>query len=139
MALWSAYDPMREMRRIHSEMSRLFDDTARAPAGFPAINVYADQHGAAITAEIPGVSQETLDVSVHRDTVTIRGERSDAPEGARGAHRRERRQGRFARTLTLPFPVDPDAVEAHLENGTLRLSLKRPEADKPRRIQIASA
>ena len=93
----------------------------------------------AITAEIPGVGQDDLDVSVHRDTVTIRGKREDAPEGARAAQRRERRQGSFARTVTLPFPVDPGAVEAHLENGTLRLSLKRPEADKPRRIPIASA
>ena len=62
----------------------------------------------------PASARDDLDFSVHRDTVTIRGERKDAPEGARAAKRRERRQGSFARTVTLPFPVDPDAVEAHL-------------------------
>ena len=57
-------------------------------------------------------------------------------EEAEAYHRRERRGGAFSRTIQLPFRVDPDRVEAQLENGVLRLSLQRPEEDKPRRIAI---
>ena len=59
-----------------------------------------------------------------------------AAEDARAYHRRERRGGAFTRTIQLPFRVDPERVEAQLENGVLRLSLQRPEEDKPRRIAI---
>jgi HSP20 family protein len=119
-------------------VNRLFQTAVPSAAtGFPPINVYASRDGVAITAELPGISEDELDISVHRDTVTLTGERKD-PEGSEGKkyHRRERGGGRFARTLSLPFQVDPEKVDARLENGILRLSLQRPESDKPRRIQL---
>ena len=134
-------DPTREMRRLQSEMNRLFRSAAPSTAaGFPPMNVYASQDGIAITAELPGVAEDELEISVHRETVTLSGERKD-PQDVRGSeegrfHRRERGRGRFSRTLSLPFHVEPENVEAHLENGVLRLSLQRPESDKPRRIQL---
>src|SRR3954451_11000688 len=79
----------REPRRLQEEMERL-TRSATAPQGFPAINVYAHQDGIVITAELPGVNEGDLDISVHRDTVTLRGERQDQTE-AQGYHRRERR------------------------------------------------
>ena len=103
------------------------------------MNVYANQDGVVITAELPGVNAESLDASVHRDTVTLRGERRDEAEGVRAYHGRERRQGRFARTFSLPFQVDPDKVEAEMTDGVLRLTLQRPEQDKPRRISVRSS
>lgn len=133
-------DPFREMRRLQSEMNRLFQNaTSTSTGGFPAVNVYANQDGVVITAELPGVNSEGLDVSVHRDTVTLRGERRDEAEDARGYHRRERRQGGFARTFSLPFQVDPDKVEAEMRDGVLRLTLQRPEQDKPKRISVRSS
>lgn len=136
-------DPFRELRRLQDEMSRLLQAAPPgAASGFPAMNVHAGPDGVAVTAEMPGVAREDLEISVHRDTVTLRGERR-APEGAgggdaKGYHRRERGQGRFVRTLSLPFQVDPDRVEATLSDGVLRLSLQRPESDKPRTIAIAA-
>src|SRR3954465_6705952 len=128
--------PFRDLRRLQEEMERL-TRSAIAPQGFPAINVYAHQDGIVITAELPGVNEDELAISVHRDTVTLRGERQDQIE-AQGYHRRERRSGPFGRTFSLPFQVDPERVEAKLLNGILTLTLNRPEQDKPKRIRVSA-
>lgn len=129
-------DPFRGMRRLQNELNRMAErGTARAPE-FPAVNAYANPDGVVITAELPGVKSEDLDVSVHRDAVTLSGERQTDTQESKGYHRRERRQGRFVRTLSLPFMVDPKGVEAAINNGVLRLELPRAEEDKPRRIKV---
>jgi HSP20 family protein len=134
--LWGA-DPFGEIRRLQDEVNRLFASTrVGAPQGFPAVNVYAHEDGIALTAEMPGVKAEDLDISVFRETLTLRGRREERPTDAKGYHRRERGQGEFARSVTLPFRVDPERVEANLQNGVLRLSLHRPEEDKPRKITV---
>ncbi len=127
----------RDLRRLQEEMDRL-TRSASTPQGFPAINVYAHQDGIVITAELPGVKEDDLDITVHRDTVTLRGERRDPISEARGYHRRERRTGPFGRTFSLPFNVDPDRVEATLRHGILTLTLHRPEQDKPKRIRVSA-
>ena len=129
--------PFRDLRRLQEEMDRL-TRSATTPQGFPALNVYAHQDGIVITAELPGVKEDELDITVHRDTVTLRGQRQDQPEGAQGYHRRERRSGAFGRTFSLPFQVDPERVEAKLSNGILTLTLHRPEHDKPKRIRVSA-
>ena len=129
--------PLRDLRRLQEEMDRL-TRSATTPQGFPAINVYAHQDGIVITAELPGVKEDELDITVHRDTVTLRGQRQDQPEGAQGYHRRERRSGPFGRTFSLPFQVDPERVEAKLRNGILTVTLHRHEHDNPKRIQVSA-
>ena len=62
--------------------------------------------------------------------------RRPAAERRDDYHRRERRSGAFSRSIQLPYRIESDRIEAHLENGVLRLSLARPEEDKPRRITI---
>ena len=142
----STADPLRELRRLHDEMGRLAGALAPAAAGgpapaaaaggFPAVNVHAGRDGVAIVAELPGVEAGDLEVHAHQDTLTIRGVRRPASEDEAAYHRRERRSGAFTRTVQLPYRVDPERVEARLEDGVLRLSLGRPEQDKPRRIEI---
>ena len=133
-------DPFRELRRLQDEMDRLTGAFAPAggpaAAGFPAVNVYAGRDGIAVVAELPGVEPGDLEVHAQQDVLTIAGSRRPAAEDTQAYHRRERRGGAFSRTIQLPFRVDPDRVEAQLENGVLRLSLQRPEEDKPRRIAI---
>lgn len=133
-------DPFSEVRRLQSEVNRIFQQSASAGlGGFPYLNVHANQDAVTVTGELPGVSQEDLDVSVHKDTLTIRGERKGmSDEEADGYHRRERRTGRFVRTISLPFAVDPDHVDAEMRDGILHVMLKRPESDKPRRINVKS-
>ena len=139
-------DPSRELRRLQDEMDRLMGalaPTARgagaapAPGGFSAVNVYAGPDGIALLAELPGVGKDELEVQAHQDTLTLRGTRRPAAERPEAYHRRERGGGPFTRSLQLPYRVDPERIEARLENGVLRLSLPRPREDKPRRIAIS--
>jgi HSP20 family protein len=133
-------DPFRELRRLQNEMDRLasaFAPAAEVPtAGFPAVNVYAGRDGIAILAELPGVEKDDLEIQAHRDTLTLSGTRRPAAEREGAYLRRERRSGAFTRTIQLPYRIDPERIGAQLENGVLRLSLPRPEEDKPRRIAI---
>jgi HSP20 family protein len=131
----------RDMRRAQDEMNRLFGGLRFAlRTEFPAVNIWTSPEGAIATAQVPGVSPDQLDVTVHQDTITLRGKRE--PESLEGEvvwHRQERPYGPFSRTLVLPFRVDADRVSARFERGVLTLELPRPESDKPRQVKISHA
>ena len=136
---WGGSDPLGEMRRLQDEVNRLFSSYQLTPsAAFPHVNAYANEDGIALTAQLPGVSQDDLDISVFRDTLTLRGKRQPEGTDRQAYHRRERGQGEFVRNISLPFSVDPDRVEATIQDGVLRISLHRPEQDKPRRIKVSA-
>jgi HSP20 family protein len=133
------------MDRLHREVDRLFSDSfalagGRTAPSYPAINVWTNEDGAVVTAELPGVNPEDIDISVVNDSLTLSGDRK-AVELADGDkyHRRERGYGKFNRTFQLPFKVEADKVEAVFEKGVLNLSLPRAEADKPKKITVKSA
>lgn len=134
--------PWQEMARLQREMNQLFSDffpntgVTRA-AGYPAMNVWSNADNAVVTAELPGINPDDIDISVTGNVLTLSGERkAEAPaEGAR-YHRQERSFGRFTRTFELPFQVDANNVEAHFRNGVLQVMLPRAEADKPKKINI---
>jgi HSP20 family protein len=135
--------PWREMDRLQREMNRLFSDVSgrnRVAPSFPAMNVWTNQEGAVVTAELPGVNPDDIDIAVVGDTLTLNGARQpeELQEGER-YHRQERGFGKFTRTFQLPFQVEADKVEANFEKGILYISLPRAEADKPRKISVKSA
>ena len=130
-------DPSRELRRLQEEIDRRIGGSLAAPQGFPIVNVYAGPGGIALLAELPGVEKDDLEVHAHRDTLTLRGTRRPAAERPEAYHRRERGGGAFTRSLQLPYRIDPERIAARLENGVLRLSLPRPQEDKPRRIAVS--
>ena len=134
----------REMNRLQREMNQLFDDyyparSRRAP-GYPAVNIWAKEDGLRVTAEVPGVSAEDIDISVVGETLTLSGTRKtdELNEGAR-YHRQERGYGDFVRSIQLPFPVNVNAVEATFKDGIVAISLPRAEEDKPKKIVVKSA
>lgn len=131
----------RDMRRAQEEMNRLFGGFRLAlRTEFPAANVWASAEGAIVTAQVPGVKPDELDVTVHQDTVTLRGKRDpEVPDGEAVVHRRERPFGPFTRTFILPFRADADRVAARFDRGVLTLELPRPESDKPRHVKIVHA
>lgn len=138
----SPLSPWREMERLRREMNRLLSDTPSryrinmAPA-YPAMNIWTNEEGAIVTAELPGVKPDDIDVSVISDTLTLSGRR-DAPECGEDVryHRRERGCGSFTRTFQLPFLVDSGKVQAEFEKGVLHITLPRAEADKPKKITV---
>lgn len=140
--VWSrfdaSWDPWRELRRWQREMHRLLDAQAfRSAADFPPVNVWKGADAVVVTAEVPGMSLDDLDVSVMRNTVTLRGARQAAKvrEGAM-FHRRERGGERFVRSIQLPYQVNADKVSAKYERGILRIELPRAEEERPKRISV---
>ena len=133
----------RDMDRMQREMNRLFDTyypvRLRTAPSFPAMNVWSSEEGLILTAEVPGIRPEDIDVSVVGETLNLTGARKpeELKEGTR-YHRQERGYGKFSRTIQLPFPVDVNKVEATFKNGLLHISLPRAEADKPRKIAVKS-
>jgi HSP20 family protein len=130
-----------EMDQLQREMSRLYDATNKGHVfnspGYPAINIWTNDDGQIISAEMPGVHPDNIDIDVTGDALSISGVRrpDDVLKEAR-YHRRERNYGSFSRTIQLPFMVDTSKVEASFKNGILLVSLPRAEADKPKKITI---
>lgn len=133
-------DALGALRRIQEEMNRTLGGAATPATEYPPVNVWRGEDGVIVTAEVPGVGIDAVEVIVHQNTLTIKGSK-DGDAGGReiSYHRRERATGGFARTIALPFNVDAGRVKATAEAGILSIELPRPEADKPRRIQITTA
>jgi HSP20 family protein len=140
---------------LHREMNRLFDDVLRggpvssggqggSQGGVllaPHMDVSETDKELRIQAELPGVSENDIDVSLHEDVLTIRAEKKqERKEEREGVHFSERAFGTFQRSLRLPFQVNPDQVQARFANGVLSVTLPKTQPqERSRRIQIQSA
>jgi len=133
------WDPFRELSQLHRNMDLLFDVSGREQGIFPAVNVWSDDNGAVLTAEVPGIEKESIDVNVKGNLLTLEGERKPDELGDDDVyHRRERGYGKYSRTLRLPYEIDPEKVTANYAKGILRVELPRTESSKPRKIAVAS-
>jgi HSP20 family protein len=135
------YNPVIEMQRAQADLNRMFG-TMRfyPPPEYPLLNLWNNPEGAVVVAEVPGVGPDDLEITIRRDTVTLRGTRqAESTEDSVIVLRQERMIGPFARNVVLPFRVDADKASAKFERGVVTLTLPRPEEDKPHRISIARA
>jgi HSP20 family protein len=116
-----------------------FDPLWREARIFPLLNVKELDESYVVTAEIPGMKTEDLDIKVIGDTLTLKGERKpmEIGEGA-SYHRRERATGTFQRSLTLPGRVEPDGVKANYKNGILTVTLQKEAIAQPKQISITA-
>ena len=139
---------------LHREMNRLFDDvfrgsTGQMPSGqgqgsegggmiMPHVDVSETDRELKIYAELPGVSGQDVDVRLEDDVLVIRGEKKfERKDEKENYHFIERSYGTFQRALRLPYPVDPEQVQACFENGVLTIALpKSQQQERSRRIEI---
>jgi len=136
----------RDMSRLRRDMDKLFESSLprwqrQRATSYPAINVYTnEEEGILVTAELPGINPNDLNISVTADTLTLTGSRQaeEMPESYQ-YHRRERGFGEFNRTFQLPYTVNKDYVEATFQNGVLRITLPRAEAEKPKQIAVQAS
>jgi len=143
LGLGGAFSPL---MRLHNDMNRLFEgffedrpDVRPYGAGYPALNTWEDGDSAWLEAELPGLSMDDIEVYVSGSEVTINGQRKiDAADGATW-HRQERAQGKFSRTLSLPWEINADKVEAKLQNGVLTVRLPKCESCKPKKVKVLTA
>jgi HSP20 family protein len=134
------FDPFVELRRMQTEMSRLFTGLSAATArDFPPINIWLGENSVVVTAELPGVTREDVTISLQEDVLTLEGKREPKVQENVNWQRRERAYGTFSRAVQLPFRVDADKVQARFNNGILEIELQRLEADRPKKIEIRAA
>ncbi|MGB8332297.1 MAG: Hsp20/alpha crystallin family protein [Polyangiales bacterium] len=136
---------------LRQQMDRLFIDFERglgrgqgvrsaqsevAGSAWPRVSLYDAGTELRLLAEVPGVSQKDLEISVEQSSLSIRGERkAEVPEGY-SVHRRERGTLTFARSFVLPCRVDTEKVTADLKNGVLEMKLPKVAEEQPRQIQV---
>ncbi len=146
-----AFRPFESLRR---EVDRLFEDFSlnpfrlplRRPAfdlepfwqpdswvAQPAINLVEHEKAFEMTAELPGLDEKNVEVSVANGVLTVKGQKEEEKvEKKEDFHLRERRFGSFARSIRIPEAVEADKIEAGFKNGVLKVTLpKKAEAQKP--------
>lgn len=142
------WNPNREVTTLRDAMSRLLEDSfvwgrpetwastngetreARLP-----IDVYSTDNEFVVTAAVPGVKPEDVEITYENDTLTIRGQMPQRFDGVTYLFA-ERFHGSFVRTLQMNVPIDADKIEATFDNGILTLVLPKAEAVKPRVIKV---
>lgn len=146
MANMTRYDPFSEMVTLRQAMDRLFEDSFVSPltlrshkgetAG-PALDVHETGDELVVSAALPGLKAEDVDITITGQTLSIRGEFKADEKVERDQYLyRERRYGTFHRQLQLPVRVQGDATTASFEDGVLTLHIPKAEEVKPRQIQV---
>lgn len=140
----SRWDPFREFISLRDNMDRLFDRTlTRMDSDFDTVNwalaldVIENNDEFVVKASLAGIDPDDLEITYSDNTLTIRGETKMEQEVEESRyHLRERRYGRFSRSVSLPAKIDSDKIEADYKNGVLTLHLPKTEEVKPKRISI---
>ena len=139
---YGASNPFSDMRRVQNEMNRLFDGlgTSRRATVHPPVNFWAGQDSVVMTAELPGLTENDIELTVQDTMVSIKGT-YPAPDEDEDTtwFRRERPTGSFSRSVELPCRVDSDHIVARFQNGVLTVEMQRPEDEKPKRIEIKAS
>ncbi|MBZ0302010.1 MAG: Hsp20/alpha crystallin family protein [Anaerolineae bacterium] len=138
------WNPFREMAAMQSALDRMFDDSWRTSGltfnGSLLLDVLETDEAYTVVASIPGVEPDQFNIKLHHDALTISADlpRLEVPEGTR-VLLQERPFGTISRSISLPAPVNANAVEANYQSGLLTLTLpKSPEA-QPRSIPVKSS
>jgi len=139
-------EPFRDMADIQQEMNRLFDgffgrssQVGGAMDRFwaPPVDMYETKDELVITAELPGVNEKDVHLSITGDALTFKGERTLSQEVKQeSSYRGERWYGKFERSIPLPIPVQADKVKATFRDGVLTVKLPKAEEIKPKEIKI---
>jgi len=134
---------------LRSEIDRLFDDFGRPGQSIlnfgnrttlpvPALDMVEDEKAYRLTAELPGLKEEDVEISVADGVLTISGEKKEESERKdKGFMLNERRYGAFRRQIGLPNDIDPNGIKATFDKGVLTITLAKDEKAAPRRQKIA--
>ena len=136
---FARWDPIRDLLAIQQRLDRF----APGPAGWvPPIDVHETAAEYVITAEVPGLTRDDIDIRIHDGRLQISGERRERGSETTGVpyeqyHRVERGHGSFSRTFELPLPVDGDRVTADLRDGVLTVLCPKAAGDGAQRIHVS--
>jgi HSP20 family protein len=140
------WKPVRSLDNIQDEVNRVFDSffdmrpyarRSEDSGWYPEVDIVEDKDKVVVNVDLPGIEKEDIKVSVHDNTLTIKGERkAEKEEKDKNYHRVERVYGTFCRSFSLPSMVDGQKIKAAYKNGVLSIDLPKAEEVKPKEIPI---
>lgn len=134
-----------DVRTLRNNMDRLFDDFfSLSPMEFfdsewlPAIDMYDDEKSIYIKADVAGIEEKDLNVTLQDNIITISGQRGEEKKQTRnhGCVISERRMGSFSRSISIPEGVKHEEIKAELKNGVLNITLPKEKQVKSKEIKI---
>ena len=134
---FTRWDPLRDLLALHEQIGQLVGTDA--PGWTPPVDLYETAGGFILTAEVPGLARQQVDIQAEETRVIIRGERASSAGDnvpCEQYHRVERGHGRFSRAFVLPEPIDVEAVTADLKDGLLTVTIPKAGGRSARRIDI---
>lgn len=145
MADLTRWDPFAGLTSMHSQLDDMFNHffgaTPSLPQGNPALDVYTEDDKQLVAEmQVPGFSKDDVEVNVHSGMLEIKGEKHEKAEDGKGKRNYMMRESHasFYRSIALPKHADADHVEAHFENGILRVTVPFKELPKPKKVAITS-
>jgi HSP20 family protein len=127
------WDPFRDIMALQDRLGRL---QGHEPAWNPPVDIYETPDQYVVTAELPGLSREDIQIELREGELTIRGQRPDPGVRPDAYHRMERLQGPFARGFAFAEPITPDRISAEFRDGVLTITLPKASRPEPRRISV---
>ena len=140
------YDPFRDLKSLQDEVNRLFSSNFSRSFGdeglsrgvwTPNVDIFENKDEIVLEAELPGMNREDFELTIENNVLTLRGERRfEKKDEADNYHRVERAYGAFTRSFTLPQTVSAENATAEYKHGVLRVTLRKREEVKARRIEV---
>lgn len=140
------YEPNGLFGRFHNELERMLAREERGYSHFPAlatarwvpaVDVEETEDAYRVSADVPGMKPEDIDITLEKGVLTLKGERqSEHTADDNGVHHVERRSGSFLRRFSLPETVDAENVDASVEQGVLRVTINKKADSQPQKIAV---
>jgi len=135
---FTRWDPLRDLLALHEQLGHLVGTDA--PGWTPPVDLYETPTEFVLSAELPGLSRDQIEIHAEDTRITIRGARAASPGReipCEQYHRVERGHGRFSRAFSLPEAIDVDAINADLREGVLTITVPKAANRGSRRINVS--
>ena len=132
---FSRWDPFRDLLALHDQIGQLVGSDA--PGWTPPVDLYETAQAFILTAEVPGLAREQVEIHAEDSRIVVRGERVCRQVPCEQYHRVERGHGRFSRAFVLPEPIDVDNVSADLKDGLLTVTIPKAGNRATRKINVS--
>jgi HSP20 family protein len=132
---FTRWDPLRDLLALQERIERLAE--AGDVGWTPAVDLFETADAYVLTAELPGLSRDDIEIHVREDTLAVRGQRPAPRVPCEQYHRVERGHGPFGRRFSLPVPIDPERTIADLKDGVLTITAQKAASTRPRRIDVS--
>ncbi len=135
---FTRWDPFRDLLALHEQLGQLVGTDA--PGWTPPVDLYETPSEYVLTAELPGLGREQIEIHAEDGRITLRGSRSSSPGReipCEQYHRVERGHGRFSRTFALPEPIEVDRIAADLKDGVLTITMPKALERAARKIDVS--